>query len=1030
MLKEDLIKGFIFKIHQLPFSMKKRRLLWRLLVPLALLFTSTITYAQNKIISGKVTDSKDGSPLQGISVVPKGTQQGTITGADGVFHISVDSKTTTLVFSAIGFGTQQVSINGNNLSVSLTNNNAALNEVVVIGYGTVKKKELTGSIAVVTAKDFQQGTITTPEQLIAGKVAGVSITSNGGSPGAGSVIRIRGGASLNASNDPLIVIDGVPLSNDGINGVATPLSLINPDDIESFTVLRDAASTAIYGSRASNGVILITTKHGRVGKGVMNFSTAFSVGHIIKDLPVMSAATYRNFIDTLARFHSRLVNAADTSLLGNANTDWQKQIYQNANTSNNNLSYSGSFKNTPYRLSVNVLDQQGIVKTDNLQRVTATVSLSPRFFDDHLKLDINLHGSYTKSRFANSGAAIGDAISFDPTQPVFSSKAGLPGNPYFGWYNNSPKGSSTGGDTILYNTVAGKNPVEDLMRTINTGKVGRAFGNVQLDYKLHFFPDLHIVGNWGFDVSNGNTNNFTYANTFDNFLGNNNPGKQKTNNETVQYYLNYIKDIKSIKSSINVTAGSEYQNFYSSYLGEYTFYANSDTVPHSKSLYETYPNEHTILSYYGRLVYSYDSKYILAVSAREDGSSRFGPLNAKIGDANRWSFFPSVAVTWRINQENFLKNSNVLSDLKLRGSYGITGNQDGLGNYGYQPVYVSGTVGTQYMFGGTSYYTYNPQAYLSNLIWEQTATWNLGLDYGFLNNRISGAIDLYDRKTKNLFTQTNLAGGSNYTNNFNVNLGNMESKGIEVSLNLIPVRTKDFTWELNMNGAYDKHTITNLTFPGLSNSVGSLTGALPVFMSPNSQINAVGQTPFSYYLYKQIYASNGSPIEGLYADMNRDGSVTSGDLHLYKSPTPRFVLGFSTQATYKKWTISTVLRANIGNYDYNVVAANLGIAGNALNKGFLQNVPTSYFNTHFLNNEFQSNYYVENASFLKMDNLGLAYHVGKVINNKVDLRIGANCQNVFTVTKYSGLDPEVYGGLDNLTYPRPRTYTLNLNLTF
>lgn len=1009
--------------------MKRRRLLAGLTTPLLILLSFTNSFAQTKIISGKVTDSKDGSPVTGVSVIPKGSAKGTTTGADGVFHITVSPQATALIFSSVGFGTQEVAIGNGDLRIKLVQTSSSLGEIVVVGYGTVKKKELTGSIAVVNAKDFQQGAITTPEQLIAGKVAGVSITSNGGSPGSGSTIRIRGGASLNASNDPLIVIDGVPLSNDGINGVASPLSLVNSDDIESFTVLKDAASTAIYGSRASNGVILITTKHGKSGKGVLNFSTSFSAGHIIKEVPVMGAATFRSFVDTLAQNHSELVNSPVDSALGNANTDWQKQIYQTAITSNNNISYSGSAMNTPYRFSFNFLDQNGILKTDNLQRVTATISLSPRFFDNHLKLDINLHGSYTKSRFANT-AAIGDAISFDPTQPVYANNKGLSGNPYFGWYNNSPTGSSTGGDTILFNTVAGKNPVEDLMRTINTGNVYRGFGNVQADYKLHFLPDLHFVANWGFDVSQGNTNNFTYANTFDNLLGNNNPGKQKTNNQTVQYYLNYVKDIKSIKSSINATLGSEYQNFYNSYVGEYNFYANGDTIPNTKPLYPTYPNEHTILSYYGRLVYSYDSKYILAASAREDGSSRFGPLNAKIGQANRWSFFPSIALTWRINQENFLKNSNVFSDLKLRGSYGVTGNQDGLGNYGYQPVYVSGNVGTQYTFGNSTYYTYNPQSYLSNLIWEQTATWNMGLDYGFLNNRISGAIDLYDRKTKNLFTQTNLAGGSNYTNNGNVNLGNMESKGIEVLLNLTPISTRNFKWEISLNGAYDKHTITNLTFPGLSNSVGSLTGALPVFMSPNSQINVVGQSPYSYYLYKQIYATNGYPIEGLYADLNRDGAITSADQTVYKNPIPKVVLGFSTQATYKKWTISTVLRANIGNYDYNVVNANLAIAGNVLNKGFLQNVPTAYFKTQFLNNEFLSNYYVENASFLKMDNLGLAYYVGKVINNKADLRISANCQNVFTVTKYSGIDPEVYGGLDNNIYPRPRTYTLSLNLTY
>ena len=999
---------------------------------IALLFMTTVVFsisafAQERVVTGKVTDSKDGSPLSGVTVQVKGTKNATQTAADGSFKIKVNSDGAILVLSSVGFAKQEVAASSSPISVSLVQAKASLDEVVVVGYGTVRKKDLTGAVTTVTAKDFQGGNITTPEQMIAGKVAGVSITSNSGAPGAGSTILIRGGAYLNASNDPLIVVDGVPLSTDGISGVASPLSLINSDDIESFTILKDASSTAIYGSRASNGVILITTKHGKSGKGQFHFSTSFSVGKLIKDIPVMDANTYRTFLDTISENNPSKVRTSDTSLLGTSSTDWQKQIYQTAITSNNNLSYAGSIKNIPFRLGGDFLTQTGILKTDQLQRFTGTLNLSPKFFSDHLKLEINLHASQTNSTFANTGA-IGDAIGYDPTQPVYA-KTPFQNDPYSGWYTKGVS-TTTGADTTFYNTIAPMNPLEALMRNNNKGQVFRGFGNIQGDYKFHFLPELHFVANWGFDESKGSGSNNWVPYTFNNYFGSQSPYSQRNNNQTFQGYFNYVKTVKSIRSNINATLGYEYQDFYTVNNNYYGYYGNGDTVANTKPLYATSPAEHTIISYYSRLVYSYADKYVLQASAREDGSSRFGPLGASFGESNRWSFFPTVSVNWRINQEDFLKNSNVISDLKLRASYGITGNQDGLGNYGFQPVYSQGITSVQYQFGNNSYYTYNPDAYISNLIWEQTATTNLGIDYGFLKNRINGTVDLYDRKTKNLFVQTGIPAGSNYTNTYNVNLGNMESKGIEVALNIIPIRTKDVTWELGFNGAYDKHTVTNLTFPGLSNTSGSPAGALPVFMSPSVQNNAVGQTPFSYYLYKQVYGTNGMPIEGVYDDINRDGVINSSDLTYFKSPIPNVILGFTTSVSYKKWSASTVLRANLNNYDYNVVDANMAVANSAFGVGFLSNIPTAYFKTRFYSNQFLSNYYLENASFLKMDNLGVAYNAGNIIDKRTNLRIGFNCQNVFTITKYTGIDPEVYGGLDNNTYPHPRTYTLSLNITY
>lgn len=955
-------------------------------------------------VSGTVKNERS-EPLPAVSIKIAGTERGTVTDGQGNFSLTVP-EAAMLVISSIGYDTLQVRAQPRmDIVLKLAAN--ALNDVVVIGYGTARRKEITGSVATVTARDFQQGVITTPEQLIAGKIAGVSVTSNGGAPGAGSVIRIRGGASLNASNDPLIVVDGVPLSGNNIYGASNSLSLINPNDIASFTVLKDAAATAIYGSRASNGVILITTRKGAGGSPVFNFSTQVSVAKIARKMNVQSAASFRKYVDSLGGGTYDGTNTYK-SLMGNANTDWQEEIFQAAVSTDNNLSMSGAWKNLPYRVSLGYLDQQGILRTDHLRRFSGGISLSPRLLNDHLKIDINLKGAYNKTRFAN-GAAISSAVYFDPTQPVRAKSAY---GDYFEW---ETKDENTG-DVVL-NKLSPRNPVALLELYNNTSDVYRSFGNIQFDYKFHWLPELHANLNLGYDIARGDGRTDVPAFAAQNFLdgGQRNPYSNKINNKMGEFYLNYNKDLKDIKSNVNLTAGYGYYNNLSTNDNYASFRANGDTIPGSIPKVAYDKPENTLISYYGRLIYTYNNKYILSASVRTDGSSRFGP-------ENRWGTFPAVAFTWQLSREPFLQQMQALSDLKLRLSYGITGNQDGINPYPYQAVYGISNNGALVQFGNNWYNMGTPAAYDLGIKWEQTATYNAGIDYGFLNNRINGSLDFYTKKTKDLLNIIPIPAGSNFSSTILTNVGNVENKGVELAINALLVKNSRFAWEVNFNAAYNENTVTNLTATRDSTYPGTL-------FSNGVQIHTVGHEPNSFYVYHQQYL-HGKPVEGVYVDRNKDGIINQKDLYHYKSPFPKFTLGFSTQFTYGKWALNTVLRANIGNYMYNGITTG-AVKANILNPlQYLANSLNDIYNTGFTNAQVQSDYYVQNASFLKMDNLGIAYNAGKLVRDKVGLRITANCQNVFTVTKYKGLDPEIYGGVDNTIYPRPRIFVLGANLQF
>jgi len=953
-----------------------------------------------KRISGTVKDEQ-GIPLPGVNIKVQGSSLGTITDMDGKYMITIPGGNVQLEFSFVGYDLQKVAAEKTVLNITLVPSNKSLDEVVVVGYGTQRKKDLTGSVTSVSAKDFNPGVIGSPAELINGKVAGVQIMSNSGSPSAGSTIRIRGGASLNASNDPLIVIDGVPLENGGISGNGSNfLSLLNPNDIENISILKDASSTAIYGSRASNGVLMITTKKGNLDKLKINFNTSFSQQEKTRLADMLSPDQFRNLINEKG-------SDAQKALMGTASTIWSDQVYQKAMGNDNNISVSGGIaKKVPFRASFGYMNQDGILKTDNVKRMSGSLVVSPSFFQDHLKVNFNLKGSINNNQFANT-TAVWTAAAFNPTQPVYS------GKPEFGGFYESI-------DNVGVPVVrANLNPLGLLEQENNKSTVSRSIGNMDLDYKFHFLPELKAHVTLGYDYAHGNGTIYIPESAASNFKtgGRNTEYSQTKSNKLFTAYFNYVKDFEAIKSHLDVTVGHDYQNW----LAETPEYIDKNVAGAVQSVSSANYQRHVLLSYYARMNYSFDSKYLLTATVRRDGTSRFNP-------ANRWGTFPSLAFAWKVKEESFLKDVNAISDLKVRLGYGVTGQQEGIGNYSYLPVYVLSNEYAQYRFGDTYYNTYRPSVYVSDLKWETTDAYNAGLDFGFFDNRITGSIDYYTRKTKDLLASVSVAAGSNFGETATTNVGNIESNGVEFSLNVIPVLTKDFKWNIGFNATYQKVLITNLTLVKDAASPGSFTG--PSVGARGLQILTEGYAPYMFYVYKQVYDKNGKPIEGMYADLNKDGVVNDKDFYRYHSPMPDFLLGFNTQLSYKKWTAACSFRASIGNYVYNNMKANQGSWETLQYNSYeLINLSTDYLKTGFTARQYYSDYFVENASFLKMDNISLGYNVGQVLKG-VNLRIGALVQNVFTITKYSGVDPEVPSGFDSQFYPRPRTISMNLNLDF
>jgi iron complex outermembrane receptor protein len=994
---------------------------------IALLCLSAVALAQTAV-TGKVADSKDGSPIVGVTVSVKGTTTATKTAADGTFKINAPANGT-LIFTSVGYTRQEVNIGGRtSVDISFEKLTQQLTDVVVVAYGTRRKTDLTGAVSQVTAKDFQKGNINSSEQLLQGKVAGLQITSGGGSAGGGSRLRIRGGASLRASNDPLIVIDGVPVESNGISGNGNLLNTINPNDIESMSVLKDASATALYGSRASNGVIIVTTKKGVKGKLKYNYNSQVNLSQVTKTVDVLTGDEVRSIINADAAKPGG--NSTYSSLLGKANTDWQKLIYQDALGWDNNISASGAIANLiPFRLSAGYLTQQGILKTDNFDRLSSSLNLSPKFFNDHLSVNINLKASQTKSRFADGGA-VGAAASFDPTQDVYAA------NDYGGYFEwlqapangiSVPKGTNGGSSQ--------PNPLSLLYFRNNQAEVNRFIGNVQLDYKLHFFPDLHVLVNLGKDHGYGNGDDvrgpelvteIQSASGAITSRGRSAHYAQFKDNSLIETSLFYAKDIKAINGKIDVLAGHTYQDFSTKDFSYANYSTKGVEIPNSAPTFASNKPQNRLESYLGRINLSVSNKYLLTASLRRDASSKFAK-------ENRVGYFPAVAAAWKLKEELF-ESSSWMNELKLRLSWGVTGQQDGIGNYNYLPVYSQSNSGAQYQFGNVFYGYLRPGAYDPDLKWETTTTQNIGLDFGFFKNRVSGSVEVYKKQTKDLLSTVPVAAGGNFNIELTTNVGNIENKGIEFTLNTTPVKTAKFSWDFGFNVTYNNSKITNLLKNQDPNFKGVETGGISGGTGNNVERHMVGYAPYTFFVYKQVYdKATGNAIEGLYEDLNRDGIINESDRYLYKKAAPDLLYGINTQVTYGAFTLGLAAHGTIGNYMYNNYFSNSGVLRamkNPLN--FVSNVSTNYLDSRFANNQYISDYYVENGSFLRLDNINLGYNVGKVFNNKASLRVAGSIQNVLVVTKYKGLDPENSGDgqIDNNIYPRPRVYSLGFNLDF
>ncbi|UZD40188.1 SusC/RagA family TonB-linked outer membrane protein [Capnocytophaga ochracea] len=962
-----------------------------------LLLCVAFGYAQQITVKGTVKDGS-GQPLMGASVLVKGTSHGTAADFDGNFELKVD-KGVTLVVSSVGYKSREVAAKAGTMNIVLQEDVQQLGDVVVIGYGAVRKKDLTGSVNLVTDKDFNKAPAVNADQLIQGKIAGVQMASTGGAPGEGQVIRIRGNGSLSLTSNPLIVIDGVPMNDGGVGGSRSIFNSINPEDIESMTVLKDASSTAIFGSRAANGVIMITTKKGKANQDLkISFNTSIALQDVNKYVDVMNANQFRQTVKGLN-------NPAAEALLGNADTNWQKEIYQTAPMSNSTLVLSGAYKTLPYRVSVGHSYADGVLRTDNFKRTNAKISLNPTFFDKSLKLELNANGTYMQNRFADKGA-IGAAVEYDPTQSVFGGLAKYGG--YHAWVN--PNNGSR------YD-LAPNNPMAMLKFLDDSSKVYRFIGNAKVDYTLPFFKDITASVNVGIDYSKGEGDKITdrrMPTSTPDFDGAKTTYTNKATNKLFDAYINYMKDIKETHN-IGLMIGHSYQSFeFDDNSTDYSYFTNPGD---NKEVPNINKSRNVLMSFFGRANYSYKNRYLLTATLRADASSKLNPND-------RWGYFPSVALAWNVSNENFLKDNKTLNELKLRFGYGEVGNVNGLGDYLFLTNYTRSQDGASYQLGDSFYQTYRPGVTNKNLRWEVGNTLNAGIDFGLLDNLITGTLDVYRKQTKDLIAETTIDPFTNFKNRVNANVGDMENKGIELGLTVTPIRNieKNIRWSVNYNIAYNENKITRMPDDQPTGGIAGGTGN-------RVQLHREGETPYAFYVYQQVYDAQGKPIENAFVDRNGNGKIDEGDRYLYKSPFAPVTMGFGTDLNYKNWDLNITTRANIGNYVYNNTQSRLDQFGEiTANSGFLRNIKAnSNFQRHN-DQSWLSDYYLENASFFKLDNITLGYTFPHT--DKMYIRLYGTVQNVLTITKYSGLDPEVYGGIDNNFYPRPQTYLLGLNVNF
>lgn len=994
------------------------------LTALLLVVFSFAAHAQTGRVTGTVSDRATGETLPGASVLVQGTTIGTVTNMDGRFEFNAPAGEITLVASFLGYDPTQRQITlpeGGTVNVDfeLFADITTLEEFIVIGYGIQRREDATGSVAVVGSADFNRGNITTPSELLMGKMAGVQITSGGGAPGAGETIRIRGGSSLSALNDPLIVIDGIPVDSRGISGMRSALSMVNPNDIETFTVLKDASATAIYGSRASNGVIIITTKQGKEGQPLrLNYSGNYSMSRNIRTIDLLSADEFRGFINERFAGRDNVLN-----LLGDASTDWQDQIYQDAFGHDHNLSATGAVGAVPFRASLGFAANDGVLKTDNMTRTSLSVGLNPTLLNDDLKINVNARGVNVRNQFAPN-VAINNAVQFDPTQPVRVDDDTFGG--FFVWADDQsglPKGTAT------------HNPVARLELTDDNAIVNRFIGNIQFDYRMPFLPELRANLNLGYDYSKSDGEVFVPDYAAWNYIrgGTDRIYDQEKKNELIDFYLNYATEIPALQSRIDVMAGYSWQHFWE---GGSAFETN---IPNNLAFRNNHSQdsllvqedsqwrtEYYLVSFFGRLNYNIMDRYLFTFTIRNDGTSRF------VGD-NQWGIFPAAAFAWRIDQENFMQNIGVVSELKMRVGYGVTGQQDlGAGNYPALARYTLSRQGGYYFFGEDRMQTLRPEGYDENLKWEETTTYNLGIDYGFANDRFNGSLDFYFRETKDLLNFISIPAGTNLTNAILTNIGNLENRGVEFSINTRPVVTPDFVWRLGFNATYNETKITRLIAAEDENYLGVFVGGIDGGVGSNIQIHSEGFAPNTFFVYQQVYDQNGNPIEGLYIDRNGDGQITDDDKYHHRKPAPNYFLGLNSTFEYGNWEFAFAGRANLGNFMYNnVVSMNGNFSRLYRSEGpYLSNTTANVGVAGFNNPQYWSDYYIQDASFFKMDNMSLAYNFGNVIGGQTNLLVSFTVQNAFTITNYEGLDPEIAFGIDNNFYPRPRNFVLGVNLQF
>jgi len=996
------------------------------------------TAAQGQVVTGTLTDEEN-EPIIGGLIRIANTTAGTATNLDGNYVLNLLKEgESVLEFSLLGYAkeTRTVTVaKGQTVSVNVVMKTSVsdLSEFVVVGYGSTEKKDITGSVVSINSKDFNQGSVNTPEQLILGKAAGVQVTPNGGSPGSGSTIRIRGGSSLNASNDPLIVIDGVPISNDAIGGSPNPLSLINPNDIENMTILKDASAAAIYGSRASNGVIIITTKKGIQGsKFRVGLNSVNSVSTVAKYADVFTADELRAYIATR--------DTTALSLLGTSNTDWQKEIYQTAISTDNNLVFSGGLKRLPYRVSLGYLNQNGLLRKDNLERQTANISLSPKFLKDHLTFEINQKSTLSNSFFANQGA-VGAAVAFDPTQPVKTDGPRYGG--YFEWESGP-----------IPNPLSVRNPVALIEQRQDISTVSRHIGNIQADYKFHFLPELRANLNLGYDIANSRGSitvedsaaaAYSAQNT-----GSFNQYEQYRRNKLMEFYLNYRKDIKSIRSVVDVIAGYSYQDWYFESPNFRTVDGQGDTIVGTQApAFPLSNSQNTLISGYARLNYTFNQKYLFTFTVREDGSSRFAK-------DQRWGLFPSAAFAWRIAEEKLFKKMKHLSDLKLRLGYGITGQQDVGANFNFLPLYTQGENSASYQFGNNFYYTLRPNVYDPDFRWESTTTYNGGIDYSFYEGRINGSLDVYYKKTTDLIAEINIPAGINFGSRVLTNVGSIENRGIEFVINTVPVVRKNLEWSVGFNATANRNNILALDRFDTPTDLGTETGGIAGNVGSFIQINSVGFPVNTFFVFEQRYDAAGKPIESgelitpnnpdyngdgvvnaedrykdtdAYVDRNNDLIINNQDRYRSNNSAPQLIIGFNTSVTYKKWTFSLLARGNFGQYVYNNFQSNTGVEDAIITpQGNINNGSVNAQESGFSGRQLQSDYYIRKASFVRFDNINIGYNFGEIGSKISSLRIFATVQNAFIITKYEGIDPEIFNGIDNNIYPRPRIFSLGVNI--